>query len=314
MPWYPDSPPHFHPDGRDARLFHLIEPDYDDLFAELSSEQVIMYEALLLQCEREFVKTSDIRPERVYPDRFDHPLLFALSGLTSTKRALDSIFSRPRTGAPKEYEQVGFGFALRLADPYAAVPTGELDLPPSSGSERAPGSGRPYNGNKKKAAKNLLHDRLPKERTVGGLLETAQKLLRLTPDIEHLGLTGFFVRSIAGTCNDIVLDKLKNLSMTVPECPLSDFIWHPDHREPAALRLDNVSLRNVQRLQVEGEHTGGQTPHEGGSSDTSAVAAPNRTNAPLPSTLTGALTWRTQYLLMKMLSLKELRWTMRRDE
>lgn len=168
-------------------------------------------------------------------DRFDHPLLFARSGLDPTS----SVYTRDSLDRWEPTDQFVRG-PEDLADVFSS----------SGGLEHPLGNSR--------MSKEVLDPSLPSTATFGGLLALTRSLLAMTPRLENLSLTGFLERAVCG--RRPIAAALKSLRCLSIGPPPETSQWYVPLRfegleEIQKLRVCGVMLRGDEVAQISGRYT-----------------------------------------------------------
>lgn len=169
-------------------------------------------------------------------DTFDHPLLFARSGV----RAF--LTGGPGRGL-EEWEEGG--------DPYGLV-RGWDSSPTYNENASAEDFADIWNGgglrrNKPKDVKippdlcDEADPTFPSAATLGSLLASARMVLSAVPSLEVLSLTGLMERAVCGSRSAATLKGLKSLSLGPPPP-----FWY------APMRLDHPAIGSVEELRIAG--------------------------------------------------------------
>lgn len=128
-------------------------------------------------------------------DRFDHPLLFARSGIA--------------------WEARQHGYAVVHGGTEPQWHEGDAEDPLDA--QRTDGS-------------PLLDVALPSTATIGGILNLTRALLAQTPLLQNLSLSGFLERAVCGTRRPMELKALRFLSLGPPPIYISRPGWYPPLR------------------------------------------------------------------------------------
>lgn len=208
------------------------------------------YPALLIVDARDENKTSDMdkacvltrqqltqhlaRP-RGPTDRFDHPLLFARSGLDQ----LSETYRRDNL------------YRCQPDDRFMREPEDLADIFESKRGLETPGGAS-------RVSEEVLDPSLPGTATIGALLTLTRSLLAMTPRLENLSLTGFLERAVCGRRPTAsLLKSLRCLSIGPP--PETSEWYVPllfeGLEEIQKLRVCGTMLRGDEVAQISGRYS-----------------------------------------------------------